>query len=601
MRKLKLWKMAAGVCAALGAGWTFAAPQTAEACGMNGCDGGQQSPMPVNQDSEDVLFVLNPGEVEVHIQISIDENTNAEKFAWMIPIAAIPEFEVGSQPLFDALRNASVPQYGMMTTQEVCGEGNQNGGSGLSSGDPNASGGDGEGTSGADDSGGGDSPVVLKTQAGAFEIVVLQDKTVAPIKQWLTDNEFVWVEGADDVMQQYLDEGNLVVALKLANGADKGDVHPIVLRYQSDETCFPLRLTRFSSVEHMDIRVFVLANDRAAPTNYRHVLVNPLKIDWLQFAMNYKTVIQNAVDELMADGLAFVTEYAGPTSVVQPFAFNVYSPNWNEAPFAGLAPEQVVNELNNQGLMSCFDAFFCQFNHPLVEGLLVDFLPPPNGVPKEDFYSNLGAYVDQIDVMLWGDGSGFAKGMVDRIIAPGMHAQELIDTYPYLTRMYTVISPQEMIADPIFHTNPDLGDVPNVRVANRLLLCDGNAVMTLPDGRELFVPNGGPWPELPGEMWWAEEIQQVALKGKPMHLVNNTAAINKKIEEWNLAHGWPRFPAETGDGSTSDGDSSSAGSTGGQNDAAGCGCSSDAEPGGSAALLGVAGLGLLTLRRRRRS
>jgi hypothetical protein len=31
----------------------------------------------------------------------------------------------------------------------------------------------------------------------------------------------------------------------------------------------------------MDIRVFVLANDRAAPTNYQHVLVNPLKIDWL--------------------------------------------------------------------------------------------------------------------------------------------------------------------------------------------------------------------------------------------------------------------------------------------------------------------------------
>jgi hypothetical protein len=38
----------------------------------------------------------------------------------------------------------------------------------------------------------------------------------------------------------------------------------------------------------MDIRVFVLANDRAAPTNYRHVLVNPLKIDWLNLASNYK-------------------------------------------------------------------------------------------------------------------------------------------------------------------------------------------------------------------------------------------------------------------------------------------------------------------------
>ena len=59
----------------------------------------------------------------------------------------------------------------------------------------------------------------------------------------------------------------------------------------------------------MDIRVFVLADGRAAPTNYRHVLVNPLKIDWLNRATNYKEVITNAVDAFMADGRAFVTEF----------------------------------------------------------------------------------------------------------------------------------------------------------------------------------------------------------------------------------------------------------------------------------------------------
>jgi hypothetical protein len=66
----------------------------------------------------------------------------------------------------------------------------------------------------------------------------------------------------------------------------------------------------------MDIRVFVLAENRAAPTNYKHVLVNPLKIDWLNRATNYKEVITNAVDAFMADGRAFVTEFAGASSAV---------------------------------------------------------------------------------------------------------------------------------------------------------------------------------------------------------------------------------------------------------------------------------------------
>ncbi|PCC72614.1 Myxococcales GC_trans_RRR domain-containing protein/MYXO-CTERM domain-containing protein [Nannocystis exedens] len=582
-----MWKRASILAAAACAAFTLTQSRPAEACGVNGCDGGVPGPMPVNQDGENVLFVLNPGEVEVHIQISIDPNTNAQKFAWLIPIAQIPEFEVGSQPLFDALLQASVPQYGLNQSFEQCGDQGLSGG--LTAPNGGTDGGFDSGTGEAATTGatGGDDPVLLKTTAGAFEIVVLQDKTVAPIKQWLIDNDFLWIDGADDTFQQYLDEGQVIVALKLAGGADEGDVHPIVLRYPSDENCFPLRLTRFSSVQDMDIRVFLLANGRAAPTNYRHVLVNPLKIDWFNFAANYKDVITKAVDELEADGLAFVTEYAGATSITAPFTFNVYNPGWNEAPFVGLAPEQVINRLNDQGLTNCFEPGFCFYNHPLIEGLLTEYLPVPDGLAPEEFYGNLAAYVDQIDVMKWGDGSAFATALVDRIIAPGLHAQDLLDTYPYLTRMYTVISPNEMIADPTFHINPDLEDVDNVRVAGNYNLCDGNSVVTLPDGREIFVPGGGPWPDFIGEMWWAEEISQVALKGKPMHLVNNTAAINTKIEEWNKSHGWPRSDAATG----------TAGSTG--DDDSGCGCTSD-QPRSGAGLLGVAGLGLLALRRRRR-
>ena len=581
-----------GTCALLCAGWVAVGPRTAEACGGTFCDFGPQ-PMPVNQDSENVLFVLGDGEVEVHIQISIDDKTMAPTFGWLVPIAAEPVFEVGSQPLFNALLNASVPTFNLTTTFESCGDDSGLGGSvGGVSGDPSvggSTGGMGETTDGPE--------FVKETVVGAFTIAVLKDKTVGPIKQWLIDNGYQWVEPANALLQQYLDEGNLIAAFKLRTGADQGDIHPIVLRYPSTETCFPLRLTRIAAVDDMEIRVFLLAKHRAAPTNYRHVLVNPLKLDWLNLGANYKEVITKAVDELMADGLAFVTEFAGETAVTAGFDFGVIQPQWSEAPFAGLDPAQVISVLNDQGLTSCFDPFSCGFNHPLIEGLLTQYVPVPNGYDEGEFYANLTNYADLIDKAAWGDGTGFAKDLAERIILPGLHARELLDTWPYLTRMYTVISPNEMIADPIFHLNPDLPDIPNNLTAQNYVLCDGNSVVTMPDGREVFVPNAGPWPDIMAP-WWTEQIEEVALKGKPMHIVNNTAAINTRIQEWNLAHNWPRPAGGSGTGGsssdTSDTGSSSDGQSGGEG---GCGCDSRGDGAGA---LGLAvALGLLGRRRRR--
>jgi len=601
-----------GLVAMMAAGAMAMTPTPAEACGGTFCDNGVPGPMPVDQTGENVIFVLGDTDLEVHIQINIDPDTNAEKFGWLVPLAAVPEFSVGSQPLFASLLAASVPTYGLNTTVESCGGSNSDSASGGS--DPNATfdGGASTGGAGGESDSGEPPPVLKEEQIGAFQIAVLQAATIEPIKTWLVDNDYLWDENAAGILQQYLDEGNVIIALKLAAGQGVEDVHPITFRYEAVDTCFPLRLTRIAAVEDMDIRVFVLSEHRAAPTNYRHVLVNPLKIDWLNLGTNYKQVITNAVDAFGADGRAFVTEFAGASPGGGDST--IYNPAWDQAAFVGLDPTLAVGTLNDQGLASCFDIFQCSWNHPLVFPLLLEFLPPPAGVDPLDFYTDLPTYVAQIDLAKWNDGAEFSAALLDRVIEPGMHADDLLKTWPYLTRMYTTISPTEMMEDPIFHQNPDLADVANLRTAENYILCNADSVVTLPDGREFYIPGGGPWPEIPGEEWFAEEVQTVALKGAPMTLVNNTAAINQKLSEWNLLHGWPRAPGDSdGVPTTSESDTATSGgtdsgtgtggsetdgaSTGGQDGDSGCGCRST-EPQGPV-WLGLSLLGLLGLRRRR--
>ncbi|MFO7564816.1 MAG: DUF2330 domain-containing protein [Enhygromyxa sp.] len=528
-------------------------PTPAEACGGTFCDTGPNS-MPVDQTGENVLFVIDETHVEAHIQIQYDPKAEADKFAWVIPMQVLPEFAVGSERLFQNLLSGSVPSYGFNTTLEPCPSGDDEGGDPTGDGDWGDGDGDGDGDPGPE--------IIYQDVVGAFEIAVLQGGSIEEVMQWLGDNGYQQDPNAAPILDQYLQEGYLFVALKLAMNTEVAEIHPIVLRYEGDEPCVPLRLTRIAAVEDMDVRVFMLGSARSAPTNYRHVLVNPLKINWIQLGANYKEVVSMAVDAFAAEGNAFVTEYAGSSDVVS--RSGLHSPSWDAAAFAGLqaTPEQTVELLDSQGLASCF-VTGCEFNHPMLQPLLDKYLPVPDNIDPVDFYACLSCYEGLIDPLAW-DAAAFAADLDERIIAPGAHAVELLDSWSYLTRMFTTISPNEMNVDPIFHQNPDLSDVDNVNFGSRELLCDGGGVFTLPDGREVFLPDPNVWPSFQDEMPWEEDVEQAALVGPNQVLSDQTELIDELLAAWNMQHGWP--PGGDGDGDSAgdgDGDSAGEGDTGG--------------------------------------
>jgi MYXO-CTERM domain-containing protein len=488
----------------------LATPRPAQACGGTFCDNLPQ-PMPVDQAGEDILFVIDGSEVEVHVRIQYEGE--AERFAWLLPLQGVPEVAVGSDLLFTALSNALAPQWIPSVVSEC--EEDPSGGSEDDGDDTGAVKFD-----AADPDGGPE--VVFEQVVGAFEVVVLQGGTAAEVLEFLADNDYAQDPAAAPILQEYLDEGFLFAAVKLSAGAEVDEIHPLAFKFAGTEPCVPLRLTRIAAKQDMGVRAYFLGQDRWAPHSYAHLVLNPLAYAWDSPSdQRYLELLSLAVDE--AGGHAFVTEFAGSSGQVA--TSSIYRPSWDEAAFIGVDPIQAIDLIDAQSLAS----------HPLIRALLLEFIPPPADVPAQVFWNNLPAYVDQIDLDAWDD-VAFAAAVSERIIEPAVHAVDLLDTWPKLTRLHTTISPAEMTVDPMFVANAELPDVDNRAPATvRRLQCSGESTFEIDlDGMNtpVCVPSGQAYPSaFASEGGWGEamplalRIEQIPSVGPPQVVTDNAEAI----------------------------------------------------------------------------
>ena len=256
----------------------------------------------------------------------------------------IPTVSVGSQPLFTALLGATVPTYGFSNSFDQC---NNRGIPSAGAGASGASGGGGMG-GGAGDPGSGPT-VVFKKTVGAFEVTVLQGDHAGrsqhlAVHQRLPEHPLGTGDPSGLRRKKLRLHGD-----QAHRWHRRRRDHPLVFKYPGTEPCVPLKLTAVAAVEDMGVRVFFLGDDRVFPTNYKHVTLNPARIDWQSRATNYTQVMNRAADSAVANGKAFVTEYAGPSAAVG-VTNNVFDPIWSDAPFVTMKPENVNDELNRQRL-----------------------------------------------------------------------------------------------------------------------------------------------------------------------------------------------------------------------------------------------------------
>jgi hypothetical protein len=323
----------------------FATAQSVLACGGFFC-----IDTPVDQNAERIIFTQN-GDGTVSAYVQIEYTGSAPDFSWILPLpeaigAEDVEVPEDAMSAFRELEVATDPVFILPPLPECAVN-------------PTAM------------------PMVVPEAAAAMEVEVFASGEVGPyafdvvgsedpdaLVTWLRENSYRVTEAMEPLIDLYVEEGFVFLAMKLRPDQGVQDVEPVKVTYPSTGPMIPLRLTAVAANPNMAVITWTYADRQAVPVNYAKMDIANEELIFFGRGQsnNYRQLMSQKADEY--GGQAFITEYAAPTR------------------------ELVVV-------------------HPLL--------------------------------------------------------QDLSSRYAYVTRLNTVISPEEMTVDPIFDYDPQLKDVSNIR------------------------------------------------------------------------------------------------------------------------------------------
>jgi len=544
--------------AAVAVGGPTLSARRAEACG---CFTPPDPSVPVVQAGERILFAMDNGQVTAHIQIQY--KGAAAEFGWLLPLPSVPTLELGTDELFNQLTNQTQPKYRLNRVYEGnCSFDPSRFGGGFGTAAPSA-GGANEG-----DSATGGSPLVIRDSIGPYDYAVLRADSKDAMLKWLGDNRFFVPAGTDSAVGPYIRPNAYFLALKLRSGNDVGDLQPVVVRYASDLPMIPIVLTSVAANPDMGIQVWMLGRGRAIPRNYFHTVINDALIDWFTAGANYNDVIIKATKE--AEGRhTFVTEYAGSSSVMRnilngPGRFGTADELAAQADAIAFVEYLVSHNygtFNNQSGGGPVGPGFggLVFTSQLLS-ILGRYIPVPTaltqqqGISASQFYQNIRYYLSPsfqqqypqyfTNYSIDYKPAEMASLIFERVVKPALDAGALFDAAPYLTRLYTTLSPENMDRDPVFSYNPSLPDWANVHEATLTYHCgyfgrsnqsQTPATLKTASGYVLQFPygtgNGFTPPALPG----SERIETLAEEGAPSVVTDNRAYILDSLGRTNAS------------------------------------------------------------------
>lgn len=420
---------------------------------LQACGGFFCQLVPIDQAGEQIIFRKDGNTITAIVQIQYAGN--ASDFSWVVPVPGVPQLSTGSDLIFAPLELVTRPQFILERTGAPC---------------PDllnvfSLGGNAPPTATGDSTDVNDGVEILQElSVGPFDIQIVSSNDAEALAIWLTDNNYDLSDRGRELITPYVDEGMNFVALRLQQDKGVGDLQPLIMRYTANQPMIPIRLTAVAAQADMGVIVWFLGSSRAVPLNYLHVTPNYTRLNWYAGTRSayasYQGLITAAMNE--AGGQGFATDYAGRSIdlLAQLPAVSTFTNELNR-----------LATITSDAEMIASVAGGFVFQSDKVFEILRRELPLPVG-EGEFIYLQSALLMDVFTADELAAGrTAIVTALNDTVIDPLTETLTVFDGDPYMTRLYTTLSPEEMTLDPIFSFNPDMDDQPIDRNATMNMSC----------------------------------------------------------------------------------------------------------------------------------
>lgn len=100
--------------------------------------------------------------------------------------------------------------------------------------------------------------VIGRDVIGGYDVTRLDADDAGALDTWLTENGYTMPEGAEPILEEYVEEGWRYIAIRLAAGA-AGALKPLRVSFDTDEIVYPMQLSQLATTP-VDLTLYVLAD-----------------------------------------------------------------------------------------------------------------------------------------------------------------------------------------------------------------------------------------------------------------------------------------------------------------------------------------------------